>query len=46
MDRAVTAAATWVSVLNRAGLALTSARVGNYQRNWQFAVLLDQLWVR
>lgn len=46
VDRTVTEAAPWVSFLNRAGLDLTSARVGNYQRNWQFSVLLDQLWVR
>ena len=46
VDRSVTDAAPWVSFLNRAGIDLTSARVGNYQRNAQFSVLLDQLWVR
>jgi len=46
VDHAVTDAAPWVSFLNRAGIDLTSARVGNYQRNQQFSVLLDQLWVR
>jgi YVTN family beta-propeller protein len=46
VDHAVVDAAPWVSFLNRAGIDLTSARVGNYQRNQQFSVLLDQLWVR
>jgi YVTN family beta-propeller protein len=46
VDREVTDAAPWVAFLNRAGIDLTSARVGNYQRNQQFSVLLDQLWVR
>jgi peptide/nickel transport system substrate-binding protein len=46
VDRSVTDAAPWVAFLNRAGIDLTSARVGNYQRNAQFSVLLDQLWVR
>jgi peptide/nickel transport system substrate-binding protein len=46
VDHAVTGAAPWVAFLNRGGIDLTSARVGNYQRNEQFSVLLDQLWVR
>lgn len=46
VDHAVTGAAPWVAFLNRGGIDLTSARVGNYQRSEQFSVLLDQLWVR
>jgi len=46
VDRAITNAAPWVAFLNRGGIDLTSARVGNYQRSEQFSVLLDQLWVR
>jgi peptide/nickel transport system substrate-binding protein len=46
VDREVTDAAPWVAFLNRAGIDVTSARLGNYQRNQQFSVLLDQLWVR
>jgi peptide/nickel transport system substrate-binding protein len=46
VDREVTDAAPWVAFLDRAGIDLTSARVGDYQRNQQFSVLLDQLWVR
>jgi peptide/nickel transport system substrate-binding protein len=46
VDRKVVDAAPWVAVLNAAGLELTSKRVANYQRNPQFGVLIDQLWVR
>ena len=46
VDRTITDAAPWVAFLNRAGIDLTSARVGNYERNEQLSVLLDQLWVR
>jgi YVTN family beta-propeller protein len=46
VDREVADAAPWIAFLNRAGIDLTSARVGNYQRHQQFSVLLDQLWVR
>ena len=46
VDREVVDAAPWIPFLNRAGIDLTSARVGNYQRHLQFSVLLDQLWVR
>lgn len=35
-----------VFLFNRSGIDLTSARTGNYQRNKQLALLLDQLWVR
>jgi YVTN family beta-propeller protein len=46
VDHKVVDAAPWVAVLNAAGLELTSKRVANYQRNPQFGVLIDQLWVR
>jgi YVTN family beta-propeller protein len=45
VDREVTRAAPVIAFLNRAGIDLTSAHVGDYQRNQQFSVLLDQLWV-
>ncbi len=46
VDHEVVDRAPAIFLFNRAGVDLTSARVGNYQRNQQFAVLLDQLWVR
>ena len=46
VDRRVVDRAPWVAFVNRAGLELTSKRIGNYQRNPQFGVLLEQLWVR
>ncbi|MBA3735310.1 MAG: hypothetical protein H0W90_08950 [Actinobacteria bacterium] len=46
VDRQVVDAAPLVPFLNAAGLELTSKRVANYQRNPQFGVLIDQLWVR
>ncbi len=46
IDRDVVDRAPDVFLFNRAGIDLTSARVGNYQRNEQLAVLLDQLWVK
>ena len=46
IDRQVTRDAPWVFVLNKAGLDFVSARVGNYQHNPQWGVLIDQLWVK
>ena len=46
VDHEVVDAAPWIPFLNGAGLELTSRRVANYQRNPQFGVLIDQLWVR
>jgi len=46
LDREVVDRAPWVFLFNRAGVDLTSARLGNYQRHEQYAVLLDQLWVK
>jgi peptide/nickel transport system substrate-binding protein len=46
VDHQVVDAAPWIPFLNGAGLELASKRVANYQRNPQFGVLIDQLWVR
>jgi len=46
IDRRVSLDAPWVFVLNQAGLDFVSARVGNYQHNPQWGVLVDQLWVK
>ena len=45
-DREITDAAPWVPLFTPRFADLTSARVGNYQYNNSFNVLLDQLWVR
>ena len=46
VDRAVVDEAPWLPLINERGIDLISERVGNYQRNPQLGVLLDQLWVR
>jgi peptide/nickel transport system substrate-binding protein len=46
VDRKVTLAAPWVPVLNPAGIDFVSARVGNYEHNPQWGLLIDQLWVK
>ena len=46
VDRGVVDAAPWLPLINKRGIDLLSERVGNYQRNPQLGVLLDQLWVR
>jgi ABC-type transport system substrate-binding protein/DNA-binding SARP family transcriptional activator len=46
IDATVTDAGPWVPLVNPLGIVLVSARVGNYQRNPAFGILLDQLWVR
>ena len=38
--------APWVSLVNPVGVDVVSKRVGNYERNPQWGLLLDQLWVR
>ncbi|HYV00767.1 MAG TPA: methyltransferase domain-containing protein, partial [Actinomycetota bacterium] len=38
--------APWVFLVNPVGVDLVSERVGNYERNPQWGLLLDQLWVR
>jgi len=45
-DRKVTLAAPWVPVLNPAGVDFVSSRVGNYEHNPQWGLLIDQLWVK
>jgi peptide/nickel transport system substrate-binding protein len=46
IDRQVTLAAPWVPVLNPAGIDFVSARVGNYEHNPQWGLLIGQLWVK
>jgi YVTN family beta-propeller protein len=46
IDRAVVDRAALVPINNPRDLEFTSRRVGNYQFNPQWGVLLDQLWVR
>ncbi|HEY7198057.1 MAG TPA: ABC transporter substrate-binding protein [Gaiellaceae bacterium] len=46
IDRKVTDAAPWVPFVSPSAADFVSARVGNYARNPQWGVLLDQLWVR
>ena len=46
IDREITDQAPWVPLFTPRLADLTSARVGNYQYNNGFNVLLDQLWVR
>jgi YVTN family beta-propeller protein len=46
VDRELTDQAPWVPFGNSLEVGLTSLRVGNYQYNPQWGILLDQLWVR
>jgi peptide/nickel transport system substrate-binding protein len=46
IDRSVTDEAPWLSMVNLRLVNLVSERVGNYQSNPQWGVLVDQLWVR
>ncbi len=45
-DREAVNQAPWVPLTNNLGLHVVSARVGNYQHNPQWGILLDQLWVK
>jgi hypothetical protein len=45
-DKMVTDLAPWAAFVNPRGADFVSARVGNYQRNPQWGVLIDQLWVK
>ena len=45
-DRRLTDQAPLVPLVNPTNLDLVSRRVGNYQNDPQYGVLLDQLWVR
>ena len=46
IDRDVVDQAPWVFLQNPLQVDFVSRRVGNYQYNPQWGVLLDQLWVR
>jgi YVTN family beta-propeller protein len=46
VDREVVDQAPWISLANGHASTFVSARVGNFQRNPQWGVLLDQLWIR
>jgi peptide/nickel transport system substrate-binding protein len=45
VDRRIVDLAPWVSLLNPINVDVVSERVGNYQHNPQWGLLLDQLWV-
>jgi peptide/nickel transport system substrate-binding protein len=45
-DRRAVDVAAWVPLLNNVSTDVLSSRVGNYQHNAEWSVLLDQLWVR
>jgi YVTN family beta-propeller protein len=46
IDHEIVGQAPWVPVYNPRSLVLLSARVGNYQFDPYWSVLIDQLWVR
>jgi ABC-type transport system substrate-binding protein len=46
LDRELTNKAAWVPLYNPYGADLVSKRVGNYQYNPRYGVLLSQMWVR
>lgn len=46
IDREIVDQAPWVPIYNPRSLVLLSARVGNYQFDPYWSVLIDQLWVR
>jgi YVTN family beta-propeller protein len=46
IDHSIVDRAPWVPTHTSKGLSFVSKRVGNYQYNPQWGVLLDQLWVR
>ena len=45
-DRRAVDQAPWAPLLNNVGTDVLSAHTGNYQHNPEWAVLVDQLWVR
>jgi peptide/nickel transport system substrate-binding protein len=45
-DRETVDQAPWVPLLSGVSTDVLSARIGNYQHNPEWTVLLDQLWVR
>ena len=46
VDREITDLAPWVPLVSLRFADFTSARVGDYQYNPIWGILLDQLWVR
>jgi peptide/nickel transport system substrate-binding protein len=46
IDAEITDHAPWIPLINPLGIDLISQRIGNYQRNPAFGVLLDQLWIQ
>ena len=46
IDQEIVGQAPWVPVYNPRSLVVLSARVGNYQFDPYWSVLIDQLWVR
>jgi YVTN family beta-propeller protein len=44
-ERRIVDLAPWVPLVNPVGVDVISERVGDYQRNPQWGLLLDQLWV-
>ena len=46
VERSILAQAPLLPVYNRSAVDFVSKRVGNYQYNPQWSVLLDQLWVK
>ncbi len=45
IDREITDQAPWVALYNTKSADFVSERVGNFQYNPQWGVLVDQLWV-
>ena len=46
IDRRITDAAAWVALGDQQEVDFVSRRVGNYQYNPQWGVLIDEMWVR
>ena len=46
VDRDLTLDAPWLSLFTQGGVDFVSKRVGNYQHNPVYQILLDQLWVK
>jgi len=46
IDHEIVGQAPWVPVYNPRSLVMLSGRVGNYQFDPYWSVLIDQLWVR
>jgi len=45
VDQEATLDAPWLSLFTQGGVDFVSKRVGNYQHNPVYQILLDQLWV-